>query len=420
MLTDIELLTRYATNRCETAFGELVARHVNLVYSTALRVVGGDAHLAHDVAQSVFIDLARKASRLCSRRFQSDGALEETARAFCLAGWLYTSTRFAGSKAVRAERTRHRYENDVSTMNACEDSVPSESDWPAIRAELDEAMDCLSPLERDAVVLRFFEGRSLRGVGEVLGLGEDAARKRVGRALEKLRDRLSARGVASTTASLAALLAAQAVQAAPAGLTQALTGAVFSATALTTATTPTLLGFMITTKAKLSLTVIALLALTTPLLMQRQTVGELRRQNRLLTDELRAAQVSRQAAVMEATARPSSAVILPSPPNAVKPVWQQVESGNFQEYMANLRGLGMPEQTVRDIVLADVNRLYDEKKRAVLDSIERKDEFWKPGGTSRTAGPSEMDQLRTLAKEKEGLLRDLLGLETDQRDYAKP
>src|SRR6476646_7173615 len=67
MNSDSELLCRYVEARCEDAFAELVRRHVNLVYSAALRQVNGDAHLAQDVAQNVFADLARKAATLSRR-----------------------------------------------------------------------------------------------------------------------------------------------------------------------------------------------------------------------------------------------------------------------------------------------------------------------------------------------------------------
>src|SRR5436189_6234372 len=93
---DAELLRHYAEEGVEDAFAELVRRHVNLVYSAALRQVNGDAHLAADATQLVFTDLARKADSLVGHRV--------------LAGWLFTSTRFAAAKLVRGERRRHARE----------------------------------------------------------------------------------------------------------------------------------------------------------------------------------------------------------------------------------------------------------------------------------------------------------------------
>ena len=98
-MNDSELLRRYAENGCETAFTELVKRHLDLVYSAAMRQVGGDTHLAQDVAQTVFVDLARKAASISARSV--------------LTGWLYTSTRYAAAKIVRAEQRRHAREQEA-------------------------------------------------------------------------------------------------------------------------------------------------------------------------------------------------------------------------------------------------------------------------------------------------------------------
>src|SRR5579884_677821 len=96
MPEDAELLRQYAENQSDAAFGELVRRHLNLVYSAALRQVGGDAHLAQDVAQAVFCDLARKARLLAAHPV--------------LVGWLYSSVHYAAAKAVRAEQRRRARE----------------------------------------------------------------------------------------------------------------------------------------------------------------------------------------------------------------------------------------------------------------------------------------------------------------------
>ncbi len=171
MPDDQQLLKRYAADGSEAAFSDLVARHVNLVYSVALRRTGGDVELAKDVAQLVFRDLARKARRL--------------PEAVLLAGWLHRATRFAAAQAVRAERRRHAHEQEAAVMNALRsESTP---DWEHIRPLLDEALDRLGRRDRDALLLRFFEQRSLADIGTTLGLSEEAARKRVSRALEKVR-----------------------------------------------------------------------------------------------------------------------------------------------------------------------------------------------------------------------------------------
>jgi RNA polymerase sigma factor (sigma-70 family) len=216
MLDDAQLLSRYAKDRSEGAFAELVQRHISLVYTAALRQVGGDAHLAHDVTQEVFTDLARKARALADRPV--------------LAGWLFTATRFAAAKQVRAARRRRAREQEAHAMNQIRPDS-AEPDWERLRPVLDDVLAELGEADREAVLLRFFEGRAFATVGTRLLLTEDAARMRVDRALEKLRVALGRRGITSTAAALGVALANQAVVAAPAGLastvtTAALAGAV--------------------------------------------------------------------------------------------------------------------------------------------------------------------------------------------------
>lgn len=210
MSDDAELLRRYAADRAEDAFAELVRRHLTLVYSAALRTVGGDAHLAEDVTQQVFTDLARKAPALAGRTG--------------LAGWLHTSTRFAAAKVVRAEQRRRVREQKAQTMQETHHDSGPQPEWERIRPVLDAALGELGELDREAVLLRFFEGRALAEVGNRLALTETAARSRVDRALDRLRALLARRGVTSTSAALGIALANQASVAAPAGLAASVTG----------------------------------------------------------------------------------------------------------------------------------------------------------------------------------------------------
>ena len=273
MTDDAQLLRRYMEERAEPAFGELVTRHIDLVYSAALRVVGGDRHLAQDVTQTVFADLARKAGSL--RR----GAV--------LAGWLYRHTCFTAAKAVRAERRRRIREKTAMEMIALQDNT--EPNWEQIAPVLDEAMNQLSASDRDAIVLRFLKRQDLRAVGSALGVGEDAAQKRVGRALEKLRTFLSRRGVSLTATTLATTLATEAVVTAPAGLAVSVTAASLTASA-GTATTLSFLKFMATTKFKTGVIgAIVAASVVTPLVMQHQAQARLRGQDETLrkqTDQL--------------------------------------------------------------------------------------------------------------------------------------
>src|SRR5262249_45928091 len=162
----------------------------------ALRQVNGDVHLAQDVAQSVFTDLARKAATLARRPV--------------LTGWLYTATHFAASRAVRTERRRHAREEEAHTMRELLHDPAPGIDWDQLRPVLDDAMHELKDSDRDAILLRYFENRALAEVGERLGVSENAARMRVDRAVEKLRGLLARRGVASAAAVLAGSISANA------------------------------------------------------------------------------------------------------------------------------------------------------------------------------------------------------------------
>jgi RNA polymerase sigma factor (sigma-70 family) len=267
MTPDSELLRRYAGTKSEEAFAELVQRHVNLVYSAALRQVNGDAHLAQDVAQIVFTDLARKAASL-SRR--------ET-----LTGWLYTSAHFAAAKIARTEN-RRRDREEKFMREPISETAP-ELDWQKLRPTLDEVMHELKEADREAILLRYFENRAFAEIGGKLGLNENAARMRVERALEKLRAAFLRRGIAAT-ATLASVISAHAVQIAPAGLAATLTSA--SLAGVGTGTTFTLLKFMTATQLKLGISVLVVAGATTALVVQHQTQIRLDEENQSLRQQI--------------------------------------------------------------------------------------------------------------------------------------
>src|SRR5580692_8305022 len=143
MTPDCELLRQFARTNSEDAFAELVRRHVNLVYSAALRQINGDAHLAQDVAQMVFTDLARKAGSLSRRE--------------SLTGWLYTSAHFAAAKIVRTQN-RRRDREEKFMREPVHENAP-EADWEKLRPTLDDAMHELKEADREAILLRYFENR---------------------------------------------------------------------------------------------------------------------------------------------------------------------------------------------------------------------------------------------------------------------
>jgi len=197
---DRELVTAYAGNGSETAFRALVTRHVDLVYATALRLLG-DAGVAEEVAQNVFVVLARKAPRL--------GGVET------LAGWLHRTAVLEAKARIRAELRRRRREETAAEIATIERE--GASPWAALVPLLDEGLLNLRDNDRLALVLRFLEDRSLREVAVVLGVEEDAARKRVARALDRLADFFKKRGLAVPAGTGCATVLMQATQAAPLG-----------------------------------------------------------------------------------------------------------------------------------------------------------------------------------------------------------
>ena len=216
------MLAEYNRNGSDAAFRELVTRYVDLVFSTALRLVEGDTHRAEDVVQIVFVDLARVA-----RTLPADVKL---------GGWLHRDTCFVAATLMRGERRRQARERQAVEMNTLQNH--SEADFSQVAPLLDEAINELGEADRTAILLRFFEQQDFRAVGEALGSNEDAARMRVSRALEKLEEFLKRRGITATAASLGVVLTANAVQVAPVGLV--VTISTVAALAGTTATIATM------------------------------------------------------------------------------------------------------------------------------------------------------------------------------------
>ncbi len=221
--SDVQLLHDYAEGGHEAAFRELVTRHTDLVYSAALRQVNSP-DLAGDIAQGVFIDLARKARQVA----------EQMRGGNSLAGWLHRSTRYAALNHWRD--TRRRLANERQAMEQLLINAESAPDWERIRPLLDEALDGLGDEDREALLLRYFKNQDFRAVGLALGISDDTAQKRVSRAMERLREFFSRRNVTIGASGLVALISANAVQAAPVGLTAAISAAAVSTSTAIAAT----------------------------------------------------------------------------------------------------------------------------------------------------------------------------------------
>lgn len=269
-LTDSELLRSYAEDGSEAAFTELVKRHVDLVYGTAMRQAWGDATLAEDLTQSVFTAMARKAGELSKHPVPS--------------GWLYKYVRYLAANHHRADQRRINREQASIKMDTPNSSDDGDSLWEEVKPVLDDAMDGLNDQDRNAVVLRFYQDQSLREVGAALGLSENAARMRVARALTKLRDLLAQRGVSSSSTGLAAALVAGATFSAPAGMaaTVATNALAATACATTTTTAATVTTIMSMTKVKAGLAAVVVTAGLGVTALQESRVRQLSRENAAL------------------------------------------------------------------------------------------------------------------------------------------
>ncbi|MGD0536446.1 MAG: sigma-70 family RNA polymerase sigma factor [Verrucomicrobiota bacterium] len=270
MSEDRQWLAEFAQTGSEVAFRHIAGRYLTLVYSAALRMVNGDAALAQDITQLVFTNLARQA-----RSLPQD---------VVLAGWLHRDTRFTALEWLRKERRRVQREQQAAAMNALETAGP-EADWSHLRPVLDEVLDELDDPDRHAVLLRFFQQQTFAEVGTALGLTDEAARKRVDRALDGLRGALARRGVTSTAAGLAVLLGAHVVVTVPAALATTVASVSLAGAATAGGLGAQLIQLMTATKLKLIASVVVAAAVGTPLVMQHHANAALRAENTALREE---------------------------------------------------------------------------------------------------------------------------------------
>lgn len=247
--SDADLLRAYAQRGQDGAFGEIVARYTNLVYSAALRQVAS-VDLAADVAQCVFVDLARKAEPVSERLTATTS----------LAGWLHRAARYAALNHLRD--THRRAVNEQQAMEHLLSNADAAADWEQVRPALDEAIDSLDDKDREALLLRYFKNRDFCAVGRALGVSDDAAQKRVSRAVDRLREFFARHGVSISTSGLAVLISANAVQAAPVGLTVSISSAVAltgtASAAVTAATVTKAIAMTVMQKTLVTATVVVL------------------------------------------------------------------------------------------------------------------------------------------------------------------
>lgn len=261
MTDDAELLRCFAEDSSEKSFALLVQRHIGFVFATALRRLNGNQALAEEVVQLVFIDLARKASRLPA--------------GVVLIGWLFNSTRFAAKQIIRADRRRRIRERKAVEINELMQSDSTTVNWGELRPVLDDLIGELPERERHAVLLRFFDGCDFTKIGARLGTSPDGARTRVNRALERMNRKLARRGVSSTIAALSTGLASAATVAVPAEL-----AATVAKTALVTAPAASGIGllFLSMNKTIVGVTSALAVAATIGLVVQHKSNFQLRAQ----------------------------------------------------------------------------------------------------------------------------------------------
>ena len=266
--TDSQLLRAYAEHCSEPAFAELVRRHVDFVYSAALRMVR-DSHLAEDVTQGVFVALAKNVTQLTDRPV--------------LSGWLHRSAQNIAAQTVRTDVRRRAREKEAAVMNELL-SAESDAVWENIAPHLDAALGELNELDRDALLLRYFERKSARAMAQTLGISDEAAQKRVNRAVERLREFFAKRGVTIGAGGLVVVISANAVQAAPVGLAVTIsTAAALAGTTLaTTATATATKAIAMTATQKLLIATIVVASVVMPVLVQRRAQTKLAEQESAL------------------------------------------------------------------------------------------------------------------------------------------
>lgn len=331
-MDDHDLLEEYVAVHSERAFATLVERHLPFVYATALRLAR-DPHTAQDIAQAVFIQLARKADSIRNGH--------------ALPGWLYRATRHAAAVVFRGEGRRRQRE--TIAMNLAEQNAPADSGWTQIAPVLDEALSRLTPADQDAVLLRFFHEKTYQEIGVALGLKEDAARKRVERAIEDVRGYFTRRGVTTTAALLGTVISAHAATPPPVAFSAGLASASLTGAAAVGVGQFGWNLFLMTTQTKIIAAAFVVAAIAAvPIVLQQYKINELSEQLGQKSPASQSADISARPSTQSAATQNSPAkVATPSvrPAPASQSVNAPLSDVNVQSAVKNnLRQLSSAAQ----------------------------------------------------------------------------
>ena len=230
-----------------------------------------DSHLAKDVTQGVFVALAQNARQLAHHPV--------------LSGWLHRTTQNLAANVVRTNVRRQTREQEAVVMNELLAAEP-DANWEHIAPHLDAALGALSEPDRDAVLLRYFERKSAHEMSQVLGISDEAAQKRVNRAVERLREFFAQRGVTVGASGLAVVITANAVQAAPIGLAVTIsTAALLTGTAVSTSTIIAATKTIAMTTLQKTLVTATVAVLTGAGIYEARQAAQLREQNQTLQQQ---------------------------------------------------------------------------------------------------------------------------------------
>jgi RNA polymerase sigma factor (sigma-70 family) len=359
-LSDQQLLRLYTGRRSEAAFAELVRRHVDFVFSAAARMVG-DAHLAQDVTQAAFLALAKNAHELADRPV--------------LSGWLHRTARNLAAKTVRSEVRRRAREQEAAAMNDLL-SADAGANWERIAPQLDAALDELADGDREALLPRYFERKSAREMAETLGVSDEAAQKRVSRAVERLRELFVKRGVSVGAGGLVAAVSAEAVQTAPIGLAAKVCAAAALIETVTTATITThAIMNLMNAKAIAAVVAAAIAGGTGAYLVEQHEANALRHENHQLSAQVEQLTGERDAAVSSARAKgdelndikANSGELLKLRGEAGVLRRQTNEVAKLREENRQLRASAAAQK--RDVASSDTDRSSDPQRQVAVAKI---------------------------------------------------